>query len=412
MACVLAQIANSQSWQLTGSGTNDWLSIASSANGQILIADQWPGDVAVSTNGGLTWTNVLTNGYWNSVASSADGTKLLAATGSVDSSHISGIFLSTNSGASWISNNLPIFYWGPVAMSADGSTMVAGAPFGPGGFPPSGAIFCSTNSGASWYSNNMETATGSSTTPAVSVAMSADGRKIFVTGPIQLCCSTNFGTSWMQMTSAPPSYSFISPAQYIASSADGNKLIYSVAPIDNFNLIYFSTNSGNTWSLASLPGSYWTYVASSADGQTLMAASGAEVAIASTPGPLFISTNSGASWTTNTSENWAGAACSADGGALFAVAASDTNLDGNSGAVYKSQSIQRPLLNVAPVGSESLLSWLISSTDFVPEQSADLIRWTSMTNTPALNPANLQEQIPISPTNRAGFYRLVSGPNH
>ena len=75
-----AQMAISQTWNPTGSGSNEWLCVASSANGSTLIAGQWLGCFEVSTNAGATWmTNDMTNGNWASVASSADGTKLLAA---------------------------------------------------------------------------------------------------------------------------------------------------------------------------------------------------------------------------------------------------------------------------------------------------------------------------------------------
>jgi hypothetical protein len=407
ISCFMAQIAISQTWQLTGSGTNNWVSIASSANGHTVIAGQWPGAVGVSTNAGVTWTNVMTNGYWNSVASSADGTKLLASAFYVDSAHIGGVFLSTNSGASWTSNSFPVLDWASVAMSADGNTMAAVAPFYSDGATPNGAVFCSTNSGVSWVSNNMATVIGSSPIPEVSVAMSADGRKIFVAGAFQLCYSTNFGTSWMQMTSAPPCYAINPLGQCIASSADGNRLIFSESPASGGRYIYISTNSGNTWSLTPIPESYGLFVASSADGQTLMAGTGLPPGYSASDS-LFISTNFGASWATNASENWTGVACSADGGTLFAVASSDTNSDGNTGAIYKSQFVRSSLLNAAPSAGNLQLSWLIPSTDFVLEQSPDLENWTPVTNTPVLNPASLEDQILISPTNDAGFYRLVN----
>lgn len=289
-------------------------------------------------------------------------------------------------------------------MSADGNTLAAVAPLD-SNFFSSGAVFFSTNSALSWVSNNLANLTGGSPYLA-GVAMSADGRKIFVTGPIEPCYSTNFGASWMQMTSAPPTYSFVSPSQCIAASADGNRLIMSVAPSEGQNLVYTSTNSGATWNLSPLAPNDWSFVASSADGKTLMATTTG----LSVPGILDISTNFGASWTSNTNENWTGVACSADGGSLFAAAGSDDNFVINSGAIYRSQTIQPPLLNIAPTGDKTLLSWLIPSTDFSLEQSPDLNLWTAVTNSPALNPANLQEQILVSPTNRAGFYRLVTVP--
>jgi hypothetical protein len=80
--------------------------------------------------------------------------------------------------------------------------------------------------------------------------------------------------------------------------------------------VYTSTNSGETWNLAPVPGNAWNFVASSADGKTLVAS-----CVGQTPSsPLYISINSGASWTSDTNETWADVACSADGAALLAVA--------------------------------------------------------------------------------------------
>jgi hypothetical protein len=66
--------------QQTGSGQRTWQSIASSADGNTLIAGTSGGDIYVSTDGGLTWTDQTAPGAgtWYAVASSADGTTLAA----------------------------------------------------------------------------------------------------------------------------------------------------------------------------------------------------------------------------------------------------------------------------------------------------------------------------------------------
>jgi hypothetical protein len=63
-------------------------------------------------------------------------------------------------------------------------------------------------------------------------------------------------------------------------------------------------------------------------------------------------------------------------------------------------------LNVLPAGSNLAISWLIPSTNFVVQQSSDLISWVDLTNTPTLNLTNLNNELIISPTNSSGFYRL------
>ncbi|HEY5298864.1 MAG TPA: hypothetical protein VIK59_13235 [Verrucomicrobiae bacterium] len=48
------------------------------------------------------------------------------------------------------------------------------------------------------------------------------------------------------------------------------------------------------------------------------------------------------------------------------------------------------------------------STNFVLQQSSDLISWSSVTATPALNLTNLNNELMLSPSNSNGFFRLIS----
>ena len=69
---------------------------------------------------GQTWTRTGAPGLaWQAVASSADGSRLVAAVSS------GGIYTSTNYGVTWVNNNLPSESWVSVASSADGSMLVA-----------------------------------------------------------------------------------------------------------------------------------------------------------------------------------------------------------------------------------------------------------------------------------------------
>jgi len=69
-------------------------------------------------------SNSLPAGQWTSIASSADGSKLVAMAYEDYSGHAGPVYLSTDSGTTWMlntsSNN-----WGFVASSADGSKLVA-----------------------------------------------------------------------------------------------------------------------------------------------------------------------------------------------------------------------------------------------------------------------------------------------
>jgi hypothetical protein len=191
----------------------------------------------------------------------------------------------------------------------------------------------------------------------------------------------------------------------VASSADGSKLVAAsgvafLPPHPDYGGIYTSTNFGMTWTSNNVPFAQWQRVASSADGTKLIAA-----AIAPS-GLIYTSTNSGATWTSNNvpSKSWSGVASSADGAKLVAVAVGDQSI--RPSPIYTLQTILMPQLNLSPTNSNLTLSWIIPSTNFVLQQSADLISWSDVTNAPALNLTNLQNQVTLSASNSSGFYRL------
>ena len=92
----------------------DW--VASSADGSVLVAvaneangASPAGSIIISSNSGATWaiaTGAPTNGLWETVACSADGSKMIAAGGGGDS-HVFPIYTSPDMGATWVSNNAP-----------------------------------------------------------------------------------------------------------------------------------------------------------------------------------------------------------------------------------------------------------------------------------------------------------------
>ena len=55
-----------------------WYSVASSADGSMLVAVEFNGQIYTSTDSGVTWTPRESNRAWTAVASSADGSKLVA----------------------------------------------------------------------------------------------------------------------------------------------------------------------------------------------------------------------------------------------------------------------------------------------------------------------------------------------
>src|SRR5437773_525693 len=102
------------------------MSIASSADGSKLVAVAGL-RTASSTNFGATWLSLATpNKAWYSVASSADGTRLAAvAYGAGAYAAANGTYISTNYAASWFKTSAPGSNSWSIACSADGAKLVA-----------------------------------------------------------------------------------------------------------------------------------------------------------------------------------------------------------------------------------------------------------------------------------------------
>ena len=105
----------------------------------------------------------------------------------------------------------------------------------------------------------------------------------------------------------------------LASSGDGNVLIAATGSGSMQGAVYVSTNSGANWILTSAPTAIWTSVAASEDGHLLFAAAGGDVG----RDHIYFSTNFGASWTVSgaPATNWYAIACSDDGTKLVAAGA-------------------------------------------------------------------------------------------
>ena len=387
----------------------NWDSVASSADGSVLVAvaNKNPvgftgpgGPIIISTNSGATWaiaTGAPTNGLWETVACSADGSEMIAAGGG-GGSFLFPIYTSPDMGVTWVSNNAPVINWQSVASSADGTRLVAAAEL-------NALIFTSTNSGAVWTQ-----ATNAPKVRWFSVALSADGTKLaaVATGSTNIFTSPDFGTTWISNNVPVGSPQGIQSAwSSIASSANGGKLIAAAGGNGASGFIFISTNSGAAWKLTAtniffgLSAHPWIGVASSADGSKLAAVSD----VANSPfGVIITSTNSGATWTTNAVPylTWNAVALSADGNKLMASVGYPS-----AGPIYVSQTTPSPVLNLSASDNDTAISWLIPSLDFTLQQSPDLLNWTDVTNPPVLNLTNLQNQVVLPPADGNSFFRLV-----
>ncbi len=381
-----------RAWTPSAALSANWFAVASSTDGSKLVAaaggiayDLNPGlgTIYTSTNSGATWTTACgPRADWQALASSADGCKLVAAARSsftnVGGSWVpiqGAIYTSTNSGASWVLTTAPATNWTTVASSADGTKLTAAGAAGI--YAGAAGIYTSADSGAHWISD---------TAPNLSwqaLASSADGAKLVAVGDLGICTSTNAGATWTS-NNMPNAWTSV------AASANGVNLVGATSDGNGVGHVYTSANSGVTWTQTSAPSRYWSSVASSADGRKLTAAGG---------DTLFVSTDAGATWTQTTGIGYA-VASSADGNKLAAVVA--------GGGIYTSQTTPTPTMSLTPWGSNALLSWTIPSLDFTLQQNSDLTttNWTDVTTPPVLNLTNLQNQVLLSPSSGNTFYRL------
>jgi hypothetical protein len=212
----------------------NWTSVAMSADGQLQTAVVWEGQIYVSTDYGDTWTAKETSQYWKSVVMSADGAVQTAVVNNGQ------IYVSTDYGDTWTAKGTSQS-WESVAMSADGSVQTA--------VVWSGQIYVSTDFGNTWTPKQSDRRWWS-------VAMSEDGQiqtAVVYTGQIYL--STDFGDTWAPKDSDRAWRS-------VAMSADGSiqtAVVYT-------GQIYLSTDFGDTWAPKG-SNRYWYSVAISADGR-------------------------------------------------------------------------------------------------------------------------------------------------
>lgn len=245
------------------------------------------------------WTrqyNVRTSSsttYWSGIASSTDGTKLVAV------QYPGIIATSTNSGQSWV-ERMPanVRSYTCVASSSDGTNLIAGV--------EGGYLYTSTDSGVNWTARMTD-----ANRNWYSVASSSDGTRLVAADNRNVYTSTDSGVNWTARMSP-------NTIARVASSADGTRLVAAVLN----GHVYTSTNSGLLWTdRLSSTFNQWQSVASSSDGSKIVAVE--------SPGRIWVSSNFGVTWTSTTlgpsgiNTSWSGASISSDG-TRIAVSAGGT----------------------------------------------------------------------------------------
>jgi hypothetical protein len=398
--CFFPSSGSTQTWTQTSAPGVTWRSVASSSDGTRLIA---AGDEGIygSLDGGLTWLflNPTPSG---SIACSADGTRIIAAASGA-------VYTSPDSGATWQQHALSTNDQYYVASSANGTNLVA---VGYGGIL--GSIYLSADAGNTWTnppgpSNFWLTNFWSSVafsadgTKLVAAAEAAEGAGSFLPGPIYT--STDSGASWVP--SGAPNNVWYS----VACSADGTKLVaaaYAGPSQDaGTGMIYTSADSGVTWTNVSPSTNYWMSVASSGDGTHLIAVTLFDHG-PQNPGLIWQSTNSGVSWNEdNQTGYFISAASSADGTKL---AVTDVARDGiyTLGEPGATAPAVLPVLSAAMTGNQLSLIWGISNAAgfllFGTTNLAPVVTWSPVTNLPTLGSNQIQVTLPSSLPNQ--FFRL------
>ncbi|MBI4659535.1 MAG: hypothetical protein HY735_11905 [Verrucomicrobia bacterium] len=295
--------------------------IAISADGAKVFslgAGQTSSVAYASSDSGVTWAlrgNFARNtGGFVDVAASADGTKLVAlpATGGP-------LYTSADSGSNWTAR-ISADNWSKVASSADGTKLFAASYIFSFGVVVSSDFWVSTNSGVNWRSNSFA---GRSIFSAL--ASSADGAKLVAGSLGGIYTSSDSGETWNFVFALPANVFAPGSVSGLASSADGTRL---VAVDGNLGFIYTSTNSGTNWTARAGPlGRNWRAVASSADGMRLVA--GSVYGVSGPDGGIFTSIDSGVTWTLSLafgSTDWYVVKSSADGTRIVTTS--------NFGALY------------------------------------------------------------------------------
>ena len=248
-----------------GSGSRNWRTVASSADGMKLVAAVYGGQLYTSTNFGETWTPRESERAWLFLASSADGTKLAAVeVGSVFAPDRGLIRTSTDSGLTWTPRESSRA-WRAIASSADGVKLAAVA--------AGDQIFTSIDSGATWTARD-------SSRGWLAIASSADGTRLVAAADNDLIyTSTNSGATWTPQAGAGSR-----AWRSVATSADGTRLAAAVFD----GQIYTSTDGGVIWT-ARDSNRFWQSIASSADGTRLAAAveRGTDPLIPDPPGLIY-----------------------------------------------------------------------------------------------------------------------------
>ena len=251
--------------ELSTAGTRKWHGLAASADGSKLFAGvDDGGSLYRSTDFGVNWSVVFgtSSRNWFSIATSIDGTKVAAVDRGGD------IWTSADSGTTWTARRVggQVHDWASIASNSDGTKLVAVATNG----SENGFIYTSTDGGVSWSSNLAPEGNNQFT----GVASSSDGTHLAATTwSSGIYTSSDSGQTWTLRSLPVPDEESLTYLQSVASSADGSRLVTGSRPAtgDNGGIIFTSADYGVSWTSFDQTGDDYISFVSNGDGSRLAA---------------------------------------------------------------------------------------------------------------------------------------------
>jgi hypothetical protein len=182
-----------------------------------------------------------------------------------------------------------------------------------------------------------------------------------------------------------------------------------------YGSMFVTTNAGTTLLPTSVSPAAWSSIATSVDGNQLVAVVGGPSWSPTITGPIYTSADSGTNWTLTdapTNECWTSAASSADGRELVAVSGVviTSGTSSRQGSIYISQVTPSPVLDIYLSSENLVVSWIVPSLKFALNEATDPAKaaWAPVAVAPTINYSNLQYQVTIPKPQGTMFYRLVS----
>jgi prepilin-type N-terminal cleavage/methylation domain-containing protein len=259
---------------------NSLRSVASSDTTQRLVVG---GNdyVYTSSDYGVTWVTRDSIGInWWQVASSSNGQMLIAVGGGGYGGTGGYIYTSSDYGENWLQRTSTLQDWSAVTSSYDGQYLAATIG-GMGGY-----IYTSSDFGATWTQRAVNRSWAN-------IVSSASGQYLVATKTnydYTLYTSSDYGVTWIERTLPSTDGNAIN----VASSTSGQYLV-----VNGGSYIYTSSDYGVTWIKGFGPRG-WESVEISGDGQYLVAVGTSDQW--NTPWHIYNSSDYGATWTRQESE--------------------------------------------------------------------------------------------------------------